>query len=343
MINQMTYTIVDEFEGLMAKSNKKHTTPTLHSLPSRKVLPPFEALRAFDAVARLGGIRKAALGLDRDHAVISRHIRAIEAWTGTVLVERTSTGVILNEEGLQYHQKIASAIDTIANATSDLMKSSEQQALNIWCMPAFAFHWLTGHLEALEKTQPGDGVEVRPTDTSPDLIAQEADVDIRLIAQYEAAFKPPKGVKLQELVQLPLVCVASPDYLASKSKIEKPDDLINHQLLHEEGYDGWENWLLTHGATVKEKLTGPLLWQGHLTLDAARHGRGVALSNRLVAAADLEAGRLVDITENNNTFDLSRTMATYVFMARADRWDVPALRRFRKWLHARMTKAAAKL
>ena len=41
--------------------------------PQRKALPPFEGLRAFDAIARLGGVRKAAKWLDRDHAVLSRH------------------------------------------------------------------------------------------------------------------------------------------------------------------------------------------------------------------------------------------------------------------------------
>ena len=53
--------------------------------PSRKTIPPFEALRAFDAVARLGGVRQAARSLGRDHAVISRHLKALEQWTGARL------------------------------------------------------------------------------------------------------------------------------------------------------------------------------------------------------------------------------------------------------------------
>jgi len=42
-----------------------------------KALPPFAALRAFEAVGREGGIRKAAASLGIDHAVISRHIRQL--------------------------------------------------------------------------------------------------------------------------------------------------------------------------------------------------------------------------------------------------------------------------
>src|SRR5207244_4690442 len=102
------------------RMNSNPNQPTLIP-PSRKSLPPFEALRAFDAVARLGGVRKAAQSLCRDHAAVSRHLRAIEAWTGATLIERTSSGVVLTEDGVRYHKQIASALDMIAHATIDLM------------------------------------------------------------------------------------------------------------------------------------------------------------------------------------------------------------------------------
>ena len=116
------------------------------TLPSRKALPPFEALRAFDAVARLGGVRKAAQYLCRDHAVVSRHLRAIEDWTGTKLIQRTPGGAVLTEDGMRYHKQVASAIDMIAGATIDLMKRGDDHRLHIRCMPGFALHWLSARL-----------------------------------------------------------------------------------------------------------------------------------------------------------------------------------------------------
>ena len=109
--------------------------------PSRKSLPPFEALRAFDAVARLGGVRRAAQVLCRDHAVISRHLRTIEAWTGATLIERTAAGVVLTQDGIRYHRQIASAMDIIAHATLDLMRRGDYRRLQIRCIPGFALHW----------------------------------------------------------------------------------------------------------------------------------------------------------------------------------------------------------
>ena len=96
-------------------------------LMSRRALPPFETLRAFDAIARMGGVRKAAQYLCRDHAVVSRHLRAIEDWTGTKLIQRTAAGSVLTEEGMRYHRDIASALDIIARATIDLIKRSDNR------------------------------------------------------------------------------------------------------------------------------------------------------------------------------------------------------------------------
>ncbi|WP_417451306.1 LysR substrate-binding domain-containing protein [Kordiimonas sp.] len=318
----------------MTADTPKSTQP---NLPSRKALPPFEALRAFDAVARLGGIRKAAQGLERDHAVISRHIRTIESWTGAVLVERTPTGVALTDEGREYHAKIAQAIDALANATLDMMKKSDNQPVHIWCMPGLAFHWLTGRLGAFEAAYPGVSVEVRPTDTSPDLISNEADVDIRFVPQYGAAFQVPQGIRRLKLARLPIIGVASPDYLASRPEINTPQDMPDHQLLHEEDTLHWRDWLTAYGVKNDIELSGPLLWQGHLTMDAARHGRGIALSNHLVAAADLAKGKLVEVGAGKAAFE-NRTPGDYVFLARADRWELPSIRRFRTWLHTAITK-----
>jgi LysR family glycine cleavage system transcriptional activator len=91
-------------------------------LLSRRALPPFETLRAFDAIARLGGVRKAAQYLRRDHGVVSRHLRTIEDWTGTKLIQRSAAGSVLTEDGLRYHRDIASALEIIARATVDLIK-----------------------------------------------------------------------------------------------------------------------------------------------------------------------------------------------------------------------------
>ncbi len=308
--------------------------------PSRKSLPPFEALRAFDAVARMHGVRRAAQSLGRDHAVISRHLRTLETWTGTALIERTAAGVVLTEEGQRYHQHVAAALDMIAEATMDLIRRGSEHRLHIWCMPGFALHWMSRRVGAFERLDPSVQIEIRPIDRSPDFATHDTDINIRFVATYGNAPSLEPRLRSIELARVPIVAVASPEYLAKTNPIETPADLVRHRLLHEDNLDPWVNWLAAHGIFEELDLTGPRLWQGHLTLDAALHGRGIALVNHLTAADDLAVGRLVEIGKGLASFQ-PYLDGVYLFIARADRWDAPLIRRYRRWLIDAIAKSLA--
>lgn len=307
--------------------------PTSSQLPSRKALPPFEALRAFDAIARLGGVRKAAQYLCRDHAVVSRHLRAIEDWTGTKLIQRTPGGAVLTEDGVRYHRDVAAAMDLIASATSDLIRRGDNRCLHIRCMPGFALHWLSGRLGEFEKSNPGLDVELRPANRTPDFLSNDTDIEIRLFAAYRAPLPLPPSLHAEEVASVKIIGVASRDYVAKAPPLREPRDLLRHQLLHEENVEGWRLWLSAHGVDDDVELTGPRLWQGHLTMDAARYGHGIALTNSLIAADDIAAGRLVEVGRDCDSFKPQAT-GVYKFIAKADRWDAPLIRRFRHWLVA---------
>jgi LysR family glycine cleavage system transcriptional activator len=306
-------------------------SPPASNPPSRKSLPPFEALRAFDAVARLGGVRKAAQTLCRDHAAVSRHLRAIEAWTGTTLIERTAAGVVLTEDGVRYHKVIAQALDLIAQGTIDLMRRGSGHRLHIRCMPAFALHWLSSRLGEFEKQNPGIDFELQPATRGPDHASHEMDMDIRLVPTYGPQPELPAGFESMDLATVPIVAVASRAYLAQAPPTAKPADLLQHKLLHEENVNRWGNWLAAHGVFDDVYLAGPRLWQSHLTLDAARHGRGIALTNHLVVGDDIAAQRLVEVGAGVEAFQPYAT-GIYRLVARTERWDAPLVRRFRHWL-----------
>ena len=299
--------------------------------PGRSEFPPFEALRAFDAVARLGGVRKGAQALLRDHAVVSRHLRTLEAWTGATLFERTPGGMVLTAEGREFHEKTSHAIDAIAKAAIDLLKRKEENCVHVWCMPAFALHWMMGHLESFQKTNTELEMELRSTHETPDFERQEADVVIRLAPVSGDPAPQPGFLKSIEIARLPTIPVASPAYLSSHQPISSPQDLVDHELLHEEDVDVWQSWFAACGHDENLNLGGPRLWHGHMTMAAARRGRGVALSNLLVAGEDLASGRLVDVGADNPTFQ-PVTLWGYTFVARADRWNARPIARFRDWL-----------
>lgn len=304
--------------------------------PSRKSIPPFEALRAFDAVARLGGVRRAARALGRDHAVISRHLKTLELWTGAKLVERSPSSVNLTEEGRRYHRDIATAMDFIATSTINLMRRHHNH-LHISCAPAFALHWMSHHLVEFERRNPDVQIELRPTDRRPEGSGYEADIELRFVPSYRVLESPDVGWRSQEVAMCPIVAVASPDYLAKNPRIEKPADLVGHRLLHEHDFDSWAHWLAAHEVHDELDLTGPRLWQGHLTLDAALRDRGVALINVLVAGAFLETGALVEVGKDLASFQ-PHLQGRYMVLSRTDRWNAPLIQRFRRWLAGELGK-----
>jgi LysR family transcriptional regulator, glycine cleavage system transcriptional activator len=46
----------------------------------QRAMPPLNALRAFEAAARLGSLKAAAVEASVTHGAISRHIRLLEDW-----------------------------------------------------------------------------------------------------------------------------------------------------------------------------------------------------------------------------------------------------------------------
>jgi DNA-binding transcriptional LysR family regulator len=293
---------------------------------NRKAIPPFAALRAFEAVGRLGGVRRAAQSLGLDHAVVSRHIRSLETWTGIRLIERLHAGGRLTAEGAAYHTRIASALAEIAGATADLTRSNQQTQLNIWCIPGFASQWLLSRLGDYRRAYPGYEVEIHPTDAGPDFALHQADGDLRFVP-IGAAGKTKVGANSVEIARPQVFPVASPSLLARLKPIVEPEDLLSAPLLHEDSQEEWRAWLSANRIETERALPGPRLWHAHLTLAAAARGEGIALANPFLLGDDLATGRLVEINVGRPV-----VLGAYTFFGRKDRWDGPAMSKFRRWL-----------
>lgn len=305
-----------------------------------KPLPPLARLRAFEAVGRLSGIRKAAQELRVDHAVVSRHLRSLEEWAGVRLFSRDQGRAVLTDVGLRFYARITAALSEITGATTELLGQNDTHRLSIWCIPGFASEWLAQRLGAFQAENPGLDLELHPTDKSPDFARYEADVDIRYIGGSTpiSAVNVTGGVRRFEIARPPVMAVVSPSCAEVLSSVRAPADLLHAPLLHEESPDQWRSWFTAHGIEIAAPLPGPRLWHAHLTIEAARRGQGVALANPFLLGDDLTAGRLVPLFKDA---DGGRTveLGAYAFSARADRWQSSAVASFRRWLKATTVSA----
>ncbi len=295
-------------------------------------LPSMAQLRAFEAVARLHGIRRAADSLQLDHGVVSRHIRSLEEWSGVQLVRSTSGVTALTDEGLRYYRRISAALAEISESTRELITRGQQGRLRISCVPGLASQWLTSRLIAFQKLNPDLELELRPGDQPPDLSRYEADVDIRYSpGEKSASSHVSASVRRIEIARPAVVAVASPTLAASLQPLKRPADFLNVPFLHEESEQQWQDWLLQQGVKPPDRLKGIYLWHAHLTVEAARRGHGVALANALLAGDDLATGRLVRLPEGDHSTK-PVTLGAYTFAARVDSWQTSGVARFRRWI-----------
>lgn len=298
----------------------KSPTEEAESGPKRGRLPPLSMVRAFEAVARLGSMRKAADDLNLSHTVVSRHVRNLEAWLGTRLAEAGPRGIRLTAEGRLFAEAVGTAFDLIARSTAELRPAVNRSVLRIWCVPGLATRWLTPRFNQLQLALPGIDFVMRATDLEPDFAHYEADLDIRFSEE-------PQGNLRWTLLERPrMFPVASPEWVARNPPIHTLDDLLQQPLIHEESRDQWRQWFHHAGCAHDVVLNGPRLWSANLTLDAAVTGQGIALATRLIAADDLRAGRLVELLETDVR------LGGYYLVGPRERWNDTTLVRFRAWV-----------
>src|SRR5580698_4851381 len=83
----------------------------------RRLLPPLNALRAFEAAARIGSFKDAAAELGVTHGAVSRHIRLLEDWLGPpALFRRLNRRVVLTPNGEALLAETGQALDRLHGA-----------------------------------------------------------------------------------------------------------------------------------------------------------------------------------------------------------------------------------
>ena len=113
-------------------------------------------LKVFEAVARLGGMNRAAVELHTVQSNVTARIQALEADIGSMLLERHSRGVSLTQAGqrlLPYADKVARLLDDARRAARD--DGAPRGVLTIGSLETTAALRLTPLLDALCDRQSG--------------------------------------------------------------------------------------------------------------------------------------------------------------------------------------------
>jgi LysR family transcriptional regulator, glycine cleavage system transcriptional activator len=258
---------------------------------NRRSLPPLNALRAFDAAARLGSFKDAATELRVTHGAISRHVRLLEDWLGPpALFRRLNRRVVLTPTGAALLAETGPALDRLSTATERHQArggKAPPAVLRVNALATFSLRWLLPRLGRFRDRHPE--IEVRlSTSTEPvDALSEAYDLIIR--GGPDTFY----GFTCHPILAERRLPVCSPALL-ERAPLNAVADLRSHTFIHTSTLPRvWPDWLAAAGAPDLEPVASLTLDHFYLTLQAALDGLGVAMGPTALVADDLASRRLV--------------------------------------------------
>ncbi|MFZ5964078.1 LysR substrate-binding domain-containing protein [Thalassococcus sp. BH17M4-6] len=282
-------------------------------------LPPFAAVRAFEAVARHVNVKAAADELCLSPSAVSHQIRALEEYFDTALFERRSNRLSLTLTGRSYAGKMTSLLDAF-DESSRAIREAGRRPFRVLCTPGFAARWLVPRLDRLSF---GDRVRLRVSDGAPSLDFASNDSD--LVIQWTDV--PIAGVVTEPLMESARYPVISPE-LKARERVERPEDLSRLTLMHDETMDAWDAWFRAADVVPPALPRGPTFPNCELATTAAERGQGVSLAYDAMVRGTLAEGRL------ERLFDA--VVVPFVIYSVAypqARAQDPMIREFSDWIH----------
>lgn len=253
-------------------------------------LPPLNALRSFEAAARLGGVGRAAEALHVTHGAISRQLRLLEEHLGVVLFQREGRGLRLTRAGEDLQAACEGAFEQIREAVMAIKRQQRPEALVLGCSGSILARWMIPRLQALQTALPQLPLHWSAQDGSFTAGQQGLDA-VLLLAQPPW----PRGWQVRELAPERVGVVVSPQHpAAARLAHQPPSCLLGESLLHTTSRpQAWPAWALSHGLEPAQLQLGSGFEHLYYLLEAAVAGLGVAIAPEPLVADELAAGRLL--------------------------------------------------
>jgi DNA-binding transcriptional LysR family regulator len=253
-------------------------------------LPPLNALRAFEAAARLNSVSQAAEQLHVTHGAVSRQLKVLEEHLGTALFVKDGRGLKLTDAGIRLRDASGDAFDRLRNVCAEISQGSADAPFVLGCSGSLLARWFIPRLGRLNADLP---------DLRLHLSAGEGDLDPRrpgLDALLVFAEPPwPADMQVFELAVERIGPVLSPHFSRYAQLQSAPiQDLLGETLLQTTSRpQAWPSWAQQNGVDAKALRYGQDFEHLYYLLEAAVAGLGVAIAPEPLVVDDLRAGRLV--------------------------------------------------
>jgi LysR family glycine cleavage system transcriptional activator len=274
-----------------------------------RILPPFAALRAFEAAARHCSFKKASRELNLSPSAVSHQIRSLEDHLGVCLFHRSGSTLELTELAQSYRNDVATALNILEAASSRVETERDDAGLVINLFPSLVSTWLLPRLSEFKKAH--NGVNIRIVSSFEPVPLTGSDIDLAI--RYSAG-DPPDAMSAS-LFEEEIVPVCSPAYLEQIGPIKDPPAMLHGTLIHCASHaTEWTDWFEASGTQLARNngqtdtraggrnrrfidscvsASSIQLESRAMALEAARNGLGLAMARTPFADEMLRRGDLV--------------------------------------------------
>jgi LysR family glycine cleavage system transcriptional activator len=285
-----------------------------------KPLPSLNALRAFEATARLGSVTLAATELCVTPSAVTHQVRKLEEYLDVSLISFASGRFHLSAAGRALLPGLSDGFSRIGEAIDFLGVMEEHMTLTVASRPFFAARWLAPRLNRFWERHPDIGLRLQymigPVEFSG------GDVDVAI----EWGRSPRSGLQSEVLIPGFMTPACNPSLLTSRGSLSRPADLASHTLLRESEDDHWGDWMAIAGVPDLAPANSVFLDDGAIRLQAALDGKGIELTCPNLLSDMMSDGRLVRPFEN------IQLEGYYFVVHKATESVAPKIKAFLDWL-----------
>jgi LysR family glycine cleavage system transcriptional activator len=246
------------------------------------------------------------------------------------LFQRHPGRAALTAAGRTYARELERAFGVIAEATNLVAPQSQRGYLVVASGPSFAAKWLQPRLPEFLRANPEVRIRLSTLSDHDDLETTRFDIAI--------AYGRPNTSKLdvEPLLLERLRPLCSPA-LAATLALQTPQDLLRATLIHSSNGLTWSEYF--RRVCGEEVRPDNELWldRSVMAIEAAVDGLGVVLESELLAAEELNDGRLI-APFNDARFSIEVT-SYYLVRSRGYKTSSQAAATFETWLRSAFTAA----
>ncbi|MGF1753603.1 LysR substrate-binding domain-containing protein [Vibrio makurazakiensis] len=315
-----------------------------------KKLVPLKSIYTFIAVAETGSMTKAASALCVSHSAVSQAIKSLEQQIGKPLFQRMGRNVVLNNDGKRYYKKISPALETIVEATSELIKTQEEHRITLNMINSLAMHWWIPRVQGFQQFAPK--MDVRISTLTGVFQLEKQGVDIALVHGKPDDWQ---DYYCEKLSSDELVMVCSPLLLEkAQQSLEEAEDSLSTcksitaisllkqypaiTVTNERRKHDWSIWCEHHGIDVPSGQNNLSFNVSIQAVQAAIRQLGVFITHRQFVRDDISHGLLVEIGPA-----VSNPYQDFYFVCPAEKLKMESVLQLRNWLRKEFDSSYTRL